>query len=297
MRYNRVIYQANVSIVSVLVGITTRNRCEILPKAITSALAQHYSPLQVSVFDDNSSDKTYLVKDQFPNVQWDSVGENKGLVYARNKLMMESTARYFCSLDDDAWFLGTDVIATAIRYFESSNDVAAIAFDILSPDLPTEKQRSEYLETGIFIGCGHILRLSAVRDVGFYDVFPCSYGSEEKDLCIKLMDKGYRIIYLPGVHIWHDKTSLERDEKAQYLSVVCNDMVFLYRRAPIILLPGLFIQFFKHLKFSFSYKKGLLFASCMKGFSRFLSQLLSFKLKRRPVSIKTFYKFHKLNRS
>ena len=115
------------------------------------------------------------------------------------------------------------------------------------------------------------------------------------DLCIKLIDKGYQIVFLPGVHIWHDKINLDRDVKVKYRSVVCNDLVFLYRRSPFIfLIPALFLKFFSHLRFSINYKRGILFSSAVKGMLRFLG--LFFTLPRNPVRISTFRKYYDLNR-
>lgn len=281
---------------SVLIGITTKNRHEVLPNAIHSALAQQFSQLHVAVFDDNSSDNTPSLKEQFPTVHWETSTQTRGLVYGRNKLMREARTKYFCSLDDDAWFVTPDVICTAVNYLNKHNNVAAVAFDILSPDSADMRNRAKPFETANFIGCGHILRLSAVQEVGYYDTYPFLYGSEEKDLCIKFLDKGYQIMYMPGVHVWHDKINLARDEKGKYLSLVCNDLVFIYRRAPFIfLIPGLLLKISRHLKFSASYKNGLLFLSGIKGIGKFLGQF--FNLQRMPISYVAFLKFYRLNKS
>lgn len=280
---------------SVLIGITSKNRCEILPKAIASALNQDYTPLAVSVFDDHSTDNTYQIKDQFPNINWEMALETMGLVYARNKMMRESTALYFCSLDDDAWFLSNDVISKAVAYFEQHTSVAAIAFDILSADFPKSRKIETPYEAANFIGCGHILRLDAIKKVGFYDIFPCSYGAEEKDLCLKLIDHDYQIVFMQGVHIWHDKKNLDRDVKEKYFSNVCNDLAFMYRRSPFIfVIPALLLKTINHFRFSILYSKGNLVTSFIKGVWIFLVQLFTFKLQRKPVSLKAFQKFQRL---
>ena len=54
----------------VVVGITTRNRESILPKAISSALAQASPDLTVSVLDDGSTDGTPALRARFPHVAW-----------------------------------------------------------------------------------------------------------------------------------------------------------------------------------------------------------------------------------
>jgi hypothetical protein len=96
---------------------------------------------------------------------------------------------------------------------EMNPKVAAVAFDILSPDRKKATLRSEPRPTHMFIDCGHILRISAVRECGFYVPGPGFYGSEEMDLCLRLLDRNWEIHFLPGVHIWHDKTTVAWPEK------------------------------------------------------------------------------------
>ncbi|CAN5374555.1 hypothetical protein BH09BAC3_BH09BAC3_13080 [soil metagenome] len=280
---------------SVLVGIVSRNRSEILPKAIESALLQDYSPLQVSVFDDNSSDDTVDLEEKYPHVSWEFSKENKGYLYARNNFMRETSANYFCSLDDDSWFLEPSTLKSAIHYLESHPLTAAIAFDILSPDRPVGLPESLPFEVANFIGCGHVLRMSAVREVGYYDPNPSFYGGEEKDLCIKLINKGYEIALMPGKYVWHDKTNIARDESKQHSSGVCNDLVFAYRRLPLLFLfPGLFFKVMSHLRFGVSFRKGAFFFAGLLGIVKFFALLLSFSIKRKAVSIIAFKKYRGL---
>src|SRR5436853_1462944 len=106
----------------------------------------------------------------------------------------------------------------------------------------------------MFVGCGHVLRLSAVREVGGYEAVPGSYGGEEKDLCLRLLDAGYQLVKLPGVHVWHDKTLVARDLVAQHRSGVCNDLVLTLRRTPTLLLPvALLVKLYRHWRFSLSH--------------------------------------------
>ena len=183
---------------SVLIGIVTRNRASLLPKAIQSALDQQHREVRVSVIDNASSDETSAVARRFPSVEWQRWPENLGYMAARNHWMASAAADYFASLDDDAWFLEGDEIALAVQFLERNPKVAAVAFDVLSPDYPTKALREDPQPAAVFIGCGHVLRLSAVRQVGMYEATPGSYGGEEKDLCLRLMDAGYEIVKLPG---------------------------------------------------------------------------------------------------
>ena len=71
----------------VLIGITSKNREKILPKAIESALSQTYPHKEVWVFDDASTDNTRSLAITYPNVKWIFSEEPKGYVYARNLFM------------------------------------------------------------------------------------------------------------------------------------------------------------------------------------------------------------------
>ncbi len=277
---------------SVCIGIVSKNRATILPKAIQSAINQSYNNFTISIFDDASTDNTKDLPATFTNVNWFFAPEPKGYLYARNKFMKEAKQAYFCSLDDDSWFLENNNLQTAVDYLDQNPNVAAIAFDILSPDKPDRNIKSQPYETNMFIGCGHLLRLSAVKEAGYYEKNPGFYGGEEKDLCIKLIDLGYKIIRMPGVHVWHDKTNTARDLPSQHRSGVCNDMVFLYRRTPFLyLLPALILKPFLHLKFSIFFNNGILFKSGLLGLIDFYSLLFTLKLNRKPVTMLTFNKY------
>jgi len=78
-----------------------------------------------------------------------------------------------------------------------------------------------------------LLRLAAVREAGYYAPTPGTYGSEEKDLSLRLADLGYRIELMPGVHVWHDKAWTGRNWFPLHRSGVCNELVMTLRRCPL----------------------------------------------------------------
>lgn len=274
---------------AVVVGIVTHNRAAILDKAIQSALTQSYEPLAVAVLDDASDDATPSLIDLYGNVQWTTTTSPLGCIKARNVLMRNSQADYYISLDDDAWFIGHDEIAVAVEYMEQNRHVAALALDILSPDRPTPVARISAHPTNTFIGCGHVLRLSAVREAGYYTPGPELYGAEEKDLCLCLRDRGHEVHLLPGVHVWHDKTEVSRDLRAQQSSNVCNDLAFALRRCPfpllIVVLP---YKMFSH--FRYAIRHGFV-AQCFRGVGRFLRYFPTGWKNRSPVRAATFREF------
>ena len=235
----------------VCIGITTKNRRSILSMAIDSALTQDYSSIEVFVFDDGSTDDTSELSKKYPSVRWERTETSIGLLEARNRMMRTCDADIFVSLDDDAWFLKNDEISIAVDYFRNNSKLGAVAFDILEPHSSRFKeiQRDSPIQTNFFKGAGHALRLSAVIEAGYYMPFPLRYGHEEKDLGILILDLGYIILFLPGVHVWHQYTSLSRNKSEQDRAFVINDLIFKFRRVPFLyLLPVLGKSIFQTLR-------------------------------------------------
>src|ERR1043166_4027047 len=280
---------------AVRLGIVTRNRAESLRKAIASALRQQIANLEVVVVDDGSTDDTRTLSAQFPNVTWIWHEQSAGYVARRNQLMERGDCKYYVSLDDDAWFVSGDEITVAVDHLERNGSVAAIAFDVLSPDRPQQNPRAAAQPAATFIGCGHVLRMTAVREVGGYEFNPGEYGGEEKDLCLRLMDAGYQIVRLPGVHVWHDKTQRGREIAAQHRSGVCNDLAMTLRRTPLAVLPlALVSKLYKHLIFSL--RHGLLRA-CVQGITLFFRSARQIWRSRRAVKLATLREFVRLART
>jgi glycosyltransferase involved in cell wall biosynthesis len=280
---------------SVVVGISTRNRTNILRKAIASGLSQSYSNLRILVIDDASSDDTPAVRNEFPNISWERFESQQGYVRVRNRIIFSAPEDYYVSLDDDAWFLRGDEIAIAIDFLQAHPKIAAVAYDIVSPDQPTSSQRGEKFFVSMFIGCGHVLRLSAVKTLGGYSEFPSSYGVEEKDLCLRLIDAGYDIVELQGVEVWHDKTTTARDLVAQQASGVCNDLAFTLSRVPLLLLfPMLSYKVVLHLWFAI---RGGLVGPCLKGFRDFSRAALGLWHNRHSVRIASLARYRVLAKS
>ena len=157
--------------------------------------------------------------------------------------------------------------AIAVDYLERHPQAAAVAFDILSPDRAQPVRREARRSVAMFIGCGHVLRLSVVKELGGYAEFPGSYGVEEKDLCLRLIDAGYQIVKFDGVHVWHDKSQMARDVPRQHASGVCNDLALTLRRVPLgLVFPLIAWKASRHLSFALTH--GLL-RPCLQGFQAF----------------------------
>jgi hypothetical protein len=222
-------------------------------------------------------------------VQWQRHHTSRGLIESRNHLMRSSSADFYVSLDDDAWFLRGDEISLAVARMETDLRLAAIAFDILSPDRRDAVERSTPRPGAMFIGCGHLLRLSAVREAGYYAPTPGTYGSEEKDLSLRLADLGYHIELMPGVHVWHDKAWTGRDWSPLHRSGVCNELVMTIRRCPfpdlLLVLPLKIVSYVW-----FWLRHPSCFVAGFRGVGDFLRHAGNAWCTRQPVRRATFWR-------
>ena len=280
---------------TVVVGIVTRDRASVVRKAIDSALAQSFPNLAISVYNDGSVDETNTIAVEYPTVNWSDYATSRGCIATRNDLMGRVVEDYFVSLDDDASFCNGDEISVGVDYLQAHPKVAAIAFDILSPDKSSERSRAQPRRVPMFIGCGHIVRMAAVRAAGGYVTTPGIYGSEEKDLTLRLMDAGYEIMLLPGVHVWHDKSAVAREQPAQHRSGVCNDLAMTLRRTPFVVLPlALVSKLYRHFQFSRAHQLEEPFWGGVRLFCRSIPQVWQ---TRSPVRLATLRAYVKLSRN
>ena len=198
---------------------------------MASALAQVPPPELVWVIEDGLVGKPFEWPKGGPVkiTRWET---SHGYMAARQKMMMEAEADVYVSLDDDAWFLEPRAMAEAVRVMEEDPQVAAVGFEILTPDRPEPSGKKGMEGAKMFIGCGHALRLKAAREVGGYEEMPGFYGGEEKDLCLRLMDRGWKVVKLNEAIVWHEKTAQVRDLQRQRRAGVLNDLSLIWRRCP-----------------------------------------------------------------
>lgn len=235
----------------VCIGITTFNRVDVLKTAIQSALAQDYPDKEVFVVDDASTDRTPDLRREFPQVRWHRYATSHGYRAARNHMMTETDADLFCSLDDDSWFTSSDGLRLGVELFEQNEKLGAVGFEILDEAHPDGHAETRVRPSNMFIGCGHLLRLNAARNVGLYHEMPGEYGGEEKDLSVRLLDAEWDVVRYQGVHVWHDKTFQTRNIGQQHSSGVANDLAFAFFRAPLWMVVWLIpCKILNHLRFA-----------------------------------------------
>lgn len=205
--------------------ILSLNRLNDTMAAIDSALAQRGVEKRVLVFDQGSAPDVVAALEekarQSPEVVLELSPTNLGVAGGRNRLMEMGDAPYVVCLDNDAEFDGPDVLLRVKQRFEANPKLGAIGFKILNffsrdldlrnwgyPKALLDKQDEEFMSTR-FVGAGHALRRSAFDEVGRYD-HSLFFTWEETDLSFRLINAGYRIIYMPDLAVLHKVSAEER---------------------------------------------------------------------------------------
>ena len=215
------------------VGITTRNRPESLARCLTSLAACEPIIAEVVVVDDSSD---IAIEGELHGVPR-SIREKLALVYqpgrqgyivARNAIVRRARTAFVLMLDDDTVVQDEKAIADAINVLSNRASVAAVGFAQAERDgspWPAGAQPSvaDYpCLVPAFIGFAHLLRRDAFVEVGGYRETFNFYG-EEKDFCLRLLDGGWDVAYLPHARVVHLPDPAGRSPSRYLRQVIRND--------------------------------------------------------------------------
>jgi GT2 family glycosyltransferase len=186
--------------------IVTRNRYRELSRALLSCIEQHGVEIEILVFDDDSSDETKNITKNFGKIRYFRSESQKGYIYLRNEGFRLATGTYVFSLDDDAFFTSPDTVKVAIAAFQLYTQAAAFALRYEEPGNMQCARLSDGQLVRSFVGCAHAVNRDIARSAGGYRDFLVHQG-EEKDLCLRLWDKGYEVRYIETPPIVHCPSS------------------------------------------------------------------------------------------
>jgi GT2 family glycosyltransferase len=182
--------------------ITTRNRRVDLLFAIASCMAQQGCRFEILLFDDASDDGTaQAVREKFPSVLIFANPDRMGLIHNRNRGFEEALGSVVFSIDDDAYFSSPDIVESVLNKFRDDYKIAAVAIPYIEPmnrrslsSLQTPFISRSGDELSAYKGCAHAVRREVVLNLGGYREFFVHQG-EERDLCLRMIAAGFRIVY------------------------------------------------------------------------------------------------------
>ncbi len=239
------------------VGITTRDRPTALERCLHSLTAIAHLAPEVLIFDDASTtpiDRQLSGRDVPTKYRVLRDDGAPGMIVGRNRMVREATGAAVLLLDDDAGLIDGRSIDQALQLLDSDRRVAAVAFaqsdrhgtrwdDSMQP---SRSQDACYVPA--FIGFAHLVRREVFLATGGYREAFFFYG-EEKDFCLRLIDAGYRTVYLPKALVMHEPDPAGRSQQRYLRYVTRNDCLTALYNEPwyrlVWLLPGRLALYFR----------------------------------------------------
>jgi GT2 family glycosyltransferase len=219
--------------------IPTRNRTEELRALLESARAQTVS-LEILVMDDGASDAVArMIRDDFPNVRYHSLGTGRGPAFQRNRGIELATAPVVFPLDDDTVMVSPHTVAQTLAEFDDPR-VAAVGIPFVNVRLDQQVRQRAPVGEGLwvehaFVAAAHAVRRSVFLKVGGYREH-FFYMGEEGDLSIRLLDAGYVVRLGRADPIHHLESPRRNFDLADYCGRK-NDVLFAWHNVPLMFLP------------------------------------------------------------
>jgi len=219
--------------------ITTKDRREDLRRAVESAVDQTADP-EVLVIDDGSSDGTSdMIRDEFSGVRLQREEKSAGLIVRRNQGARMANGPIIFSIDDDAEFSTPHVVEQTLSDFDHDR-IGAVAIPYVdvekdSPVLQRAPEPDGRYCTSSFRGTAHALRRDLFLDLEGYRE-PLVHQEEERDYCIRMLDRGY-VVRLGRSDVIHHYESPKRSFARMGYYGRRNDILFAWQNVPGSMLP------------------------------------------------------------
>lgn len=203
--------------------IITFQRGKLLQDCLNSVYSQTKlaQPFEIIVVD-NGGDAVVVPPDQ-PHIELRVIRSpsNLGVAGGRNLGIAQSKGKYLVFIDDDAIWQSSDNVYKIVNHLRSNLQCGAVAIKSLRPDgttiveeypHPDKKfiaQVNHTIEVPYYYGVGHGLKRDALH---VSEVYPIRYfySMEEIDLSLRIIDRGYIIIYDPNIAVYHMHSQLGR---------------------------------------------------------------------------------------
>jgi len=201
--------------------IPVYNREAYVARAIRSCLDQSLSDkeYEIIVINDGSEDNSHEEICKFSErIQYIKFDKNKGLPFARNLGIRQSTARYIINVDSDD-FIHPKTLEFMLLAIELNSDYDAVACDYVYTDLGD--RRSAPISSHKFpIACGILFKRQILIELGLYDENLRIH--EEKDLLLRFKKK-HEMLNIPIPlyrYLQHDQNISNSSEADHFMNIL-----------------------------------------------------------------------------
>jgi GT2 family glycosyltransferase len=150
---------------------------------------------------------------------------------------------------------------------------------------------AEIQQASCFENCGCAIRREAFLQTDGFLPLRHAYGMEEADVSLQLLDKGWHILNVPDLWVYHD-TGMEHHASAPVNAAqITNTALLSFLRYPINLLPLGILQTINRVKYAISVRR---FRGIAKGLWDISFACWKYRSARKPVKAETIHLARKL---
>ena len=206
--------------------ITTRNRENLLPRALNSAINQSYKNIEIIVVDDCSSDNTEkIVKKYIKNdsrIKYIKNNIPSGANVSRNKGIKIANGKFIAGLDDDDEFLSNRIELLLNNYDEKYAFITSLNYinsngNIYKSNCPEIVDINMILNFNILMNQAFIEK-SRLLAINLYDIKLKAY--QDYDVWVRLMLKygSVKVVqeYLQTVYFDTNRTRISTIKQSQF---------------------------------------------------------------------------------
>ncbi|MCK4624953.1 MAG: glycosyltransferase [Phycisphaerae bacterium] len=223
----------------ITVAVLNWNRKDDLLLALGSIRNQTYSPIEMLVVDNASTDgSAEAVEREFSEARVVRLDRNYGCPGGRNRSIPHARGDFIFYCDNDG-LLHRESVERAYQAMCRYDRVSVVTGLVKS--FSTLEEVDTRCDVGptdtcyfapTFLGGVSLHRKTMYDEVGTYpDDY--MYGGEETDMAYRMLDRGHLILYDPTVILWHREADTARIRHIVYLRKQSNPFVTVWAFWPI----------------------------------------------------------------
>jgi GT2 family glycosyltransferase len=225
-------------IVSIIV--LANNKAEFTYKCLESICANTEIPYEVILVDNGSTDETDILCERLKNVKTIINKENVGFIRGCNQAAKQAQGKYLMFLNNDA-IVTPQWLSNMVKTIERSSLHGAVGCKLVNLSGKLQEAGSIIWSDGTAMGYGRgdyafnpeysyqrevdycsgaclLVRLDVFRRLGEFDERYAPAYYEDSDLCMGIHRLGYKVVFDPGVMVFHHEfTSIGSFEDARLL--------------------------------------------------------------------------------
>jgi GT2 family glycosyltransferase len=216
-------------------------RRDALRRALQSARAQRGTTEILAVDNASSDGSVEMVRAEFPDVRLLCLQENIAAA-ARNAGIATAKGDVVVTIDNDVLLSDADVVERVQDVFARHPGAAVVNFAIVGPDGRLSRRdwchprdpeawgAREFLTDYVLEGASACRRQAFLEVGGYWP--PLFIGHEGWDLALRLLDRGWDLVYTPDVRVRHSVESSARPSSRIYYTFTRNAVWVALRNLP-----------------------------------------------------------------